>query len=379
MSLSTQRNGQTGFVQLLEQVYEVFRTTETSELRPSIIHFLMMLERQARNGSGHHQHGTAEITFRMMDHVFSRGEVANVYRDRLSKPESAIGIAFMPHCPVSLLVTLLSNPIHQDYELIAENPFRKSSGGGVHLGTYAATTDMRWIVETIYEVYFEPFWGFGDERRALDFARELEAKVNYLRSVEYTDSTERKVLESLVETVSRFQTEVDRLEQDEAFLERVYCCENSDEARQIYYESTTSIWFALCRAIAPLADKDYTTQCEERSQEFGPRRHRFVVDPAWDPRADWLERELDKHIPLCVEEERCLPKYATPIARIMRDDLKKVYKQVMFNRAGGRVWYEIEDQNEWYVTPQDVRNALESRDVGVAFDGLPEWMAMVGM
>ncbi|RBR08463.1 uncharacterized protein FIESC28_10263 [Fusarium coffeatum] len=379
MSLSTQRNGQTGFVQLLEQVYERFRTTETSELRPSIIHLFMMLDRQARSRSDHHQYGTAEITFMMMDHVFSQGDVSNVYRDRLSKPESAIGIALMPHCPVSFLATLLSNPLHEGYEFTAENPSWKSSGGGVHLGTYYATTDMRWIVETIYEVYFEPFWGFGDESRAHDFARELEAKVNPLRSIKYTDSTERKVLESLVETVLRVQTEVDKLEQDEAFLDRVHCCENSDEARQVYYESTTSIWFALCCAIAPLADRDYNTQCEERSQEFGPRRHRFVVDPAWDPRAEWLERELDKHIPLCVEAHRTLPKYATPVARIMRDDLKKVYKQVMFNRAGGRAWYEIEDQNEWYVTPQDVRNALESRDIEGAFDGLVEWMAMVGM
>nr|CEG05064.1 unnamed protein product [Fusarium clavum]CEG05867.1 unnamed protein product [Fusarium clavum] len=152
-----------------------------------------MLERQARDGSGHHQHGTTEIVFMMMNNIFSKGAVANVYRDRLSKPESAIGIALMPHCPVSFLENLLSNSMHEDYEFTAENPSWKSSGGGVHLGTHYATTDMRWIVETIYEVYFESFWGM--ERRALDFARELEAKVNLLRSVKYTDSTERKVLE----------------------------------------------------------------------------------------------------------------------------------------------------------------------------------------
>ncbi|KAJ4006109.1 hypothetical protein NW752_001357 [Fusarium irregulare] len=379
MSLSTQRNGQTGFVQLLEQVYEVFRATETSELRPSIIHFLMMLERQARNGSGHHQHGTAEITFRMMDHVFSRGEVANVYRDRLSKPESAIGIALMPHYPVSFLATLLSNPVHEGDEFTAENPSWKSSGGGVHLGTSYATTDMRWIVETIYEVYFEPFWGFDDESRAHDFARELEAKVNLLHSDKHTDSTELKVLDSLVDAVSRIQSNIDNLHKDAGFQAKYQSCDYHADFHELYLESTVGIWFALCRAIAPLADKDYTTQCEERSQEFGPRRHRFVVGPAWDPRAEWLERELDKHIPLCVEAHRTLPKYATPVARIIRDDLKKVYKQVMFNRAGGRAWYEIEDQNEWYVTPHDVRNALESRDIEQAFDGLVEWMAMVSM
>jgi len=45
----------------------------------------------------------------------------------------------------------------------------------------------------------------------------------------------------------------------------------------------------------------------------------------------------------------------------MRDDLKKVYKQAILNRAGGRGWYEVENQNEWYITPEDVQKALEDR------------------
>jgi hypothetical protein len=269
---------------------------------------------------------------------------------------------------------LLSSPMHEDEEFTAESPSWKSSGGGVHLGTHYATTDMRWIVENIYEAYFWPFWhgkrNFWN-KEFFDFAQELGAKVNLLRRGKYADSTELKVLDNLVHAVSRIHSNIDNLHKDQGFQAEYDSCDYLPEFHELYLESTLGIWFELCHAIAPLADKDYIAQCEQRSQNFGHRRHRFIVDPAWDPRAEWLERELDKHIPLCVEAHRCLPKYATPVARIMRDDLKTVYKQVMLNRAGGRAWYEIEDQNEWYVTPEDVQKFLE--------EGYLEGIAMIGL
>ncbi|KAH7184749.1 uncharacterized protein B0J16DRAFT_383804 [Fusarium flagelliforme] len=364
MSLSTQRNGQTGFVQSLEYIFKRFRTTEPSDLRPSLDRYCEILKQDAQAGGGHPRHGTGGVIRFLMKNPFNESAVVGPYRDRFMKPENGVGIAMMPHCPVSFVEILFSGPMHEDYEFTAENPSWKSSGGGVHLGTHYATTDLRWIVENIYEAYFWPFWHGGwnfGKMIVFDFATELGAKVNFLRSGRYTDSTELKVLDNLVDAVSRIQSNIDNLHKDEAFQARYKSCEYHADFHKLYLESTLGIWFELCRAIAPLADKDYKTQCEERSQDFGPRRHRFVVDPAWDPRAEWLERELDKQIPLCVEEERCLPRYATPLQRVMRDNLKVVYRQVMAARAGGRAWYEIEDENEWYVTPEDVQKALQDR------------------
>ncbi|RFN45239.1 hypothetical protein FIE12Z_10520 [Fusarium flagelliforme] len=361
MRLSLQRNGQTGFVQLLEQVYKLFLTEEASDLRPTIDEHSDMLKREAQAKGGRPRHRTLDIIRMVVNDPTHKSALVNLYRDRFSKPENAVGIALMPHLPVSFLENLLSNV---DYEFTAENPSWTSSGGGIHLGTYYATTDMRWIVENIYEAYFWPFWYARmnfENRVVFDFAQELGAKVNLLRSDKYIDSTELKVLDNLVGAVSRIQSNIDRLHEDEDFQAKYKSCDYHADFHGLYLESTLGIWFELCRAIAPLANKDYKTQCEERSQDFGPRRHRFVVDPSWNPRAEWLERELDKQIPLCVEEHRCLPRYATPIQRLMRDNLKVFYRQVMAARAGGRAWYEIEDENEWYVTAGDVQKAIEDR------------------
>jgi len=220
MSLPTQRNGQTGFVQLLEQIYKRFRMEEPSDLRPAIDEYSEMVQHEAQAGGGRSRHSTLEIIRMVMDDPTHKNAIINLYRDRFLKPENAVGIAMMPHCPVSFLESLLSNPIHEDQEFTAESPSWKCSGGGIHLGTSYATTDIRWIVENIYEAYFWPFWhgkrNFWN-KEFFDFAQELGAKVNLLRSGKYTDSTELKVLDNLVHAVSRIQSNIANLHNDEGF------------------------------------------------------------------------------------------------------------------------------------------------------------------
>ncbi|KAJ4127807.1 hypothetical protein NW768_008082 [Fusarium equiseti] len=335
-----------------------FRSTRPSDLRPPIDHLCEMLNQENIVRLCHHRKDTTDIICEMIEKLCAKGAIIDLYQDRFFRPKflqrskNAVEIAMTPHCPVYFLEIFLSNRTHEDDNFTAESPAWKPSGAKVQRGMHYATTDMRWVIQSVYNAFFTMDWSQGGK---FDFARDFGAKANLLRSVKYTDSTEIKVLDNLVDTLSSIQSNFDSLRKKKGFRA----------------ELERRIWFALCRAVAPLADTGYNAQYEEHSKYSGHRRHRFIVDPSWDPRDQWLEKELDKHIPLRTDRERYLPEHCTSLARVMRDDLKKVWQQVMLDRSGGRAWWEIEDQNEWYITADDVQQALEDRPLeGIAMIGL---------
>ncbi|WXC60623.1 hypothetical protein SNK03_006506 [Fusarium graminearum] len=242
------------------------------------------------------------------------------------------GIAMTPQCPASFLRVFLSNRTQEDQEFVAVGKVWKSSGADLPRGMHYAMTYMESIVTHIYRDLFGATEHVGGRLR---IDQEYRAKLALLKQPQWTDNTEAQALRNLAEVVNdilhemELQTDFSQAEEGAGFK--------------------TYSWFRLCRAVSGLANDSYRAETEEYSKYHGDRRHRFVIDPLWDPRLQWIESELD---------QRVLDSILL-IAQLPRVEVANLWREMILERGNGCQWWEVEEAYNFHVDAWDVEKALE--------------------
>jgi hypothetical protein len=186
---------------------------------------------------------------------------------------------------------------------------------------------MKWVVTWIYRDIFDDFKHIGE----LSFVDQYHDKVSLLSSPKWTDSTELQALRNLAEVVEDILGQI---------------ASRPEKSRKDEFQAQS--WFRLCHAVSGMATDSYRAQYAESSKYFGDRRHRFVIDVSWDPRMEWMEDEL---------RMRAVD-FRWHIAQVLRDEVASVWRQMILERGDGCGWWDVEDQEKWYVTADEVEQVL---------------------
>ncbi|RFN45240.1 7alpha-cephem-methoxylase p8 chain [Fusarium flagelliforme] len=278
---------------------------------------------------------------KMIDMLVAKGAIIDLHQNRFIKeypevnpdakkiPDNAVEIAMMPQCPVSFLQTFLSTQTHEEQRFTHMSPVWRASGPILPRGMHFAVTNMEWIVTRIFQDLFDENKYIGP---SVCIRHQYFQKLLLLLDPAWTDYTEFNALTRLVEVVE----EIEPLFEDKL----------SDQRRH-WDPFAAQVWFRLCRAVSGLADDFYQDDCDQSTRDFGNRRHRFVIDKSWDPRIQWMEGEFEKHIS------------DADSGLAVNRDLKNAWKTMIVERGDDCQWWEIEEQDKWYVSIDEVKQVID--------------------
>ncbi|PCD23777.1 hypothetical protein AU210_015293 [Fusarium oxysporum f. sp. radicis-cucumerinum] len=282
----------------------------------------------------------------MIEMLCKRGDVIDLYQDRFgaqghpeTAPDNAVELAMQSYCPSSLLENfLMYRPIGEG-PLTARSKLWRRFGSDLPRGTHRAVSNMEWIVAGIHTQFygrkFGPFTGYGERLKGFDYPdgiAEVYKIKAYLLSNDYcTDNTEREALNNLSQAVTKTQEMM-------PFTGRLHHSE----------ESENEGLFRLFSAVSCLASNSYKTKCEKLTEEFGPRRHQFIINDRFDPRIEWMKYTADVKIPELQSEP----------GKKFRDEALDIWRRLIIERGDSRRWWEITEQGKWFVPIEDVKSSL---------------------
>ncbi|KAF4495021.1 hypothetical protein FAGAP_8847 [Fusarium agapanthi] len=282
----------------------------------------------------------------MIGMLCTNGGVIDLYQDRFvaqghpeTEPGNAVELAMQSYCPNSLLENFLMYRPVSEGPLTARSKLWRRFGSDLPRGTHRAVSNMEWIVAGIHTQFygrkFGPFTGYGERLKGLDYPEgiaEVYKIKAYLLSNEYcTDAIEREALNNLAEAVAEIQEML-------PFTGRLQHGE----------ESENEGLFRLFNTVSCLASDSYKTECEKLTEEFGPRRHQFIINDRFDPRVEWMKYTSDVKIPELQSEP----------GKKFRDDALEIWRRLIIERGDNRRWWEITEQDKWFVPMEEVKSAL---------------------
>ncbi|KAF4966976.1 hypothetical protein FSARC_5415 [Fusarium sarcochroum] len=320
----------------------LYHATRSMRPRPPIDHLTEMLKWSTN---------TAEMNTLcdMIDMLCEKGAVIDLHQDRfcvkgdpkhlrranldpMKRPDNAVEIAMLPHCPSSFLASLLKTHSSRDQVFTARSKLWRRFGPDLPRGKHRAVTNMEWIVTRIHEELFDQRnireYGLCSEMSIL-----YEMRLAFLSTAEFTDSTELEALKKLVAAIKE-------IEESLMF--------GDIEGNEHEAES----WFKLCRAVSCLATESYRTESLQDADRFGERRHQFVINDAWDPRVQWVQWKAD------IE----LPALKTPFGKLLREDTIETWRQLIIELGDKRRWYEVTEQDKWFMPVEEVKVALRATE-----------------
>ncbi|KAF5581158.1 hypothetical protein FPCIR_10333 [Fusarium pseudocircinatum] len=290
----------------------------------------------------------------MIGMLCKNGGVIDLYQDRFGAqghpekgPDNAVELAMQSYCPSSLLENFLMYRPVGEGPLTARSKLWRRFGPDLPRGTHRAVSNIEWIVAGIHTQFygrrFGPFTGYGERLKGLDYPEGIAEAYKikaYLLSNDYcTDEVEREALNNLAEAVTKTQEVLPftgRLRQSE--------------------ESENEGLFRLYSAVSCLASDSYKKECEELTEEFGPRRHQFIINDRFDPRVEWMKYTADVKIP----ELQSAP------GKKFRDEALEIWRRLIIERGDSRRWWEITEQGKWFVPTEEVKSALRVANPSVA-------------
>ncbi|KAJ4127806.1 hypothetical protein NW768_008081 [Fusarium equiseti] len=317
-----------------------FYQTHCACPRPPIDHLTEMLKWLTSGPRLNNSH--ISVICKMIDMLVAKGAIIDLHQNRFIKeypevnpdakkiPDNAVEIAMMPQCPVSFLHAFLSTQTHEEQRFTRMSPVWRASGPVLPRGMHFAVTNVEWIVTRVFQDLFGENKYIGP---SVCIRHQYFQKLLLLLDPVWTDYTEFIALKRLSEV----------LEEIEPLFEDVF----SEQLRSSDLFAA-KVWFRLCRAVSGLADTVYQADCDNSTREFGNRRHRFVIDKSWDPRIQWMEGEFEKHISDADSD------------LAVNRDLKNAWKMMIVERGNDRQWWEIEEQDKWYVSFDEVKRVIES-------------------
>ncbi|KAH7184748.1 uncharacterized protein B0J16DRAFT_362452 [Fusarium flagelliforme] len=317
----------------------MFYQTHCACPRPPIDHLTEMLKWLTSGPRLNRYH--ISVICKMIDMLVAKGAIIDLHQNRFIEeypevnpdakkiPDNAVEIAMMPQCPVSFLQTFLSTQTHEEQHFTHMGPVWRASGPILPRGMHFAVTNMECIVTRIFQDLFDENKYIGP---SVCIRHQYFQKLLLLLDPAWTDYTEFNALTRLVEVVQ----EIEPLFEDKL----------SDQRRH-WDPFAAQVWFRLCRAVSGLADDFYQDDCDQSTRDFGNRRHRFVIDKSWDPRIQWMEGEFEKHIS------------DADSGLVVNRDLKNAWKTMIVERGDDCQWWEIEEQDKWYVSIDEVKQLLD--------------------
>ncbi|KAF5630296.1 hypothetical protein F52700_7318 [Fusarium sp. NRRL 52700] len=282
----------------------------------------------------------------MIGMLCKNGQAIDLYQDRFGTqvspetgPDNAVELAMQSYCPNSLLENFLMYRPVEEGPLTARSKLWRRFGSDLPRGTHRAVSNMEWIVAGIHTQFygrkFGPFTGYGERLKGLDYPEgiaEVYKIKAYLLSNDYcTDEIERKALNNLAEAVMETQE----------MLPFNGLVQHSEE-------SENEGLFRLYRAVSCLASDSYKTECDKLTEEFGPRRHQFIINDQFDPRVEWMKYTADVKIPELQSEP----------GKKFRDEALEIWRRLIIERGDSRRWWEITEKDKWFVPIEEVKSAL---------------------
>ncbi|KAF5556636.1 hypothetical protein FMEXI_1108 [Fusarium mexicanum] len=282
----------------------------------------------------------------MIGMLCKNGGVIDLYQDRFGAqghpetgPDNAVELAMQSYCPSSLLENFLMYRPVSEGPLTARSKLWRGFGSDLPRGTHRAVSNMEWIVAGIHTQFhgrkFGPFTGYGERLKGFDYPEgiaEVYKIKAYLLSNEYcTDAIEREALNNLAEAVTEIQEML-------PFTGRLHHGEDSENEGL----------FKLFSAVSCLASDSYKTECDKLTEELGPRRHQFIINDRFDPRVEWMKYTADIKIP----ELQSAP------GTKFRDEALEIWRRLIIERGDNRRWWEIKEQDKWFVPIEEVKSAL---------------------
>ncbi|KAF4443017.1 hypothetical protein FACUT_1569 [Fusarium acutatum] len=127
-------------------------------------------------------------------------------------------------------------------------------------------------------------------------------------------------------------------------------------------ESENEGLFRLFSAVSCLASDSYKTECEKLTVEFGPRRHQFIINDRFGPRVEWMKYTAYLKI----------PELHSGPGKKFRDKALEIWRRLIIERGDNRRWWEITEQDKWFVPIEEVKSALRVANPSAAdARGLP--------
>ncbi|KAI7763670.1 hypothetical protein LZL87_011527 [Fusarium oxysporum] len=263
----------------------------------------------------------------MIGMLCKSGDVIDLYQDRFGAqghpetgPDNAVELAMQSYCPSSLLENFLMYLPVGEGPLTARSKLWRRFGSDLPRGTHRAVSNMEWIVAGIHTQFysrrFGPFRGYGERLKGFDYPNgiaEVYKIKAYLLSNDYcTNNTEREALNNLAQAVTKTQEMM-------PFTGSIHHSE----------ESENEVLFRLFSA-------------------FGPRRHQFIINDRFDPRVEWMKYTADVKIPELQSEP----------GKKFRDEALDIWRRLIIERGDNRPWWEISEQDKWFVPTEDVKSSL---------------------
>ncbi|KAF5552081.1 hypothetical protein FPHYL_9028 [Fusarium phyllophilum] len=290
----------------------------------------------------------------MVGMLCKNGCVVDLYQDRFGTqghpetgPDNAVELAMQSYCPTSLLENFLMYRPFFEGPLTARSKLWRRFGSDLPRGTHRAVSNMEWIVTGIHTQFygrkFGPFTGYGERFEGLDYPEGIAEAYKikaYLLSNDYcTDEIERDALNNLAEAVTKTQEML-------PFTGRLHHSEQSENGGL----------FRLFSAVSCLASDYYKTECERLTEEFGPRRHQFIINDRFDPRVEWMKYTADVKIPELQSEP----------GKKFRDMALEIWRRLIMERGDNRRWWEITEQDKWFVPIEEVKSSLKAANPSAA-------------
>ncbi|KAF9776057.1 hypothetical protein IL306_005814 [Fusarium sp. DS 682] len=285
----------------------------------------------------------------LIDMLCEYGGAIDLYQGRFADrghedegPANAVELAMQSYCNFSLLDTFLSWRPQSEGPLTARSKLWRRFGPELPRGKHRAMSQMEWIVAGIHTQFygrpFGPFKGCYAERlKGHDYPGDMayvyKTKVRMLSNDYCTDETEKEALNNLATAVEEVQKMLH-------FTGRLHF------SKELEHEGL----FKLFSAVSCLASDSYRKECEELTEKFGPRRHQFIINDRFDPRVEWMKYTADARIPELQSE----------FGEIFRDEALEIWRRLIIERGDNRPWWEISEQDKWFVPVEDVKACLRA-------------------
>ncbi|KAF4457229.1 hypothetical protein F53441_793 [Fusarium austroafricanum] len=269
---------------------------------------------------------------------------------RPKRPDNAVEIAMRPSCPSSFLENFLRYRPEAEGALTDRSKFWRRFDPDRPRGMHRAVSNMEWIIFEIHRQFFEQFCDPLEtpdpDKEVWDYPNDLgtmyKVKVDLLSNDDCTDETERETLKNLATAVQEIHDT----------LKPLVGTLNRDSDRLVEIEA--QCWFKLSRAVSYLASDSYREECKQLAERFDARRHQFIISYRWDPRVEWMHMKLLKEF----------PRFSSPDGERLCDDAFEIWQKLIFERGDERQWWEIAEQDKWFVPMNEVTDAFRASDSG---------------
>ncbi|KAF5021106.1 hypothetical protein F66182_6865 [Fusarium sp. NRRL 66182] len=318
----------------------LYYATRSMRPRPPIDHLAEMLKWSTTNAE-------MKTLCEMIDMLCERGAVIDLHQDRfrlrgqreylrqasldpIKRPDNAVEIAMLPHCPSSFLANLLKPRSRGNEAFTARSKLWRRFGPDLPRGQHRAVTNMEWIVTRIYlELFAEN--NLHKHTAHSKMVILYENKLNCLLSANLTDPIELDALRKLFEAVAEIQK----------------TSASGDSDRKDFGAES---WFNLCQAVSCLATETYHTKMKQDAERFGERRHQFWINDSWDPRIQWIQWKAE-------EEIQALK---TPFEGPASEQLFETWRQLVLERGEKRRWFDVVEQTKWFIPMEEAKIALSN-------------------